>query len=539
MFSPVHYGSAQDSVRNGYPGSSTAALRDRFARPPMNFPISQIYELSDGIPPEEKGVKPHSTQRSVIESTIKDFLETSRAQDRVIVFFAGHGAYLEEQKQSYLLPIDANVKNVDSMVPLKWVYDQMAKCPAQQKILILDVFRYSPSRGFEYPSPGVGDDGAMPEEFDKDLQNPPAGVQVWSSCVKEQSAVELEAGSAFVQAFCSAMLDRDESAGISEATQPIAIEKLVVKVNKKLAELTAPVKKDQTSRLTGKSPETSVAYNGAEPLPPRFALKPPTAQGQKAAPPAEVNGILDEIRKLPVVRETRAGDNNLLRAQNLPAFPMDTLGYYKPDGYKDIGELYDRYKKSVADAEQSKAEMDEFSKQYPLRGAYFAAVEMLEKSNRLQMREVLSSPINPKDKALFLNEQKPIAESIFHLKNILALMKQAEKERAKETSKRWQANFDYTQARLRSRLIYLFEYNYTIGQVRNDNVPDLVTGQTGWRIGTGRKIAVTEPEAKNLFKQTKSLWKKIEDEYPDTPWALLAQRESLVSIGLQWRPKSD
>ena len=201
--------------------------------------------------------------------------------------------------------------------------------------------------------------------------------------------------------------------------------------------------------------------------------------------------------------------------------------------------LFRSYKKAAAAAAKTNAEIDDFSKEFPLRGAYFAAVEALAKSSKLQMREVLPSPIKPEEKKIFLAEQQPIAESIFHLKNVLTIMKEADKQRDKETSKRWHANFDYTQARLRSRLIYLFEYNYTIGQVRNDNVPELAPGQNGWRIGTGKKIAVTEPEAKNYFKETKKLWQRIQDDYPDTPWALLAERESLVSIGLSWRPKSD
>jgi hypothetical protein len=129
---------------------------------------------------------------------------------------------------------------------------------------------------------------------------------------------------------------------------------------------------------------------------------------------------------------------------------------------------------------------------------------------------------------------------MFHLESALAAVKAAGEEREKETSKRWQANFDYAQARLQSRLIYLFEYNYTLGQIRLDNLPELAPGQSGWRVGiSGAKITVTEGKAKTYAKDTKKLWDRIQRDYPETPWALLAQRESMIALGLAWRPKSD
>jgi hypothetical protein len=156
------------------------------------------------------------------------------------------------------------------------------------------------------------------------------------------------------------------------------------------------------------------------------------------------------------------------------------------------------------------------------------------------MRETLNSPIDAKRKGEFLKEQEPLGISQFKLKGALAALNEAGAMRDKETSKRWQANFDYVQARLQSRLVYLFEYNYTLGQIRLDNLPELATGQSGWRVGvSGAKLNVTENDAKDIAKKTKTLWQKIEDTYPDTPWALLAQRESKIALGLTWKAKSD
>ncbi len=534
MFSTVHYGSGRDSVKGGYPGSSTGVLRDLLSRPPMNFPVTQVTELSDGVPPGGKVAQPHSTQKSVLEMTIRDFVETSRAQDRVIVFFAGHAASVDDK--AYLVPIDGDLKIPEGakvpekLIPLKWVFDQLASCRAQQKILILDVFRYSPSRGHELPSPGEGAEGAMPEAFDKELLTPPPGVQVWCSCQKEQVALELDGGSAFMQALCHALQGGPEMVGIATASQPIPIEDLVVKVNLRLVDLANAEKKTQIARLTGKASDNVVAFNKDEPLAPTLTLKPPMAPGGEAAGTTQVNNILDEIRLLPAWRDTRAGDTNLLKAQNLPAFSAKKLDGYKADDYQNVTELFKRYQSNK----------EEFTKQFPLRGAYFESLEALEKSSKITMREVLRSPIDPKQKARFKDEQTPLGISMFELDRVLETVKKAGEQREMETSRRWQANFDYAQARLQSRLIYLFEYNYTLGQIRADNLPDLAPGQSGWRVGiTGAKINVTEKKAKDLAKANKGLFEKIQEQYPGTPWALLAQRESVISLGLAWRPKSD
>ena len=368
----------------------------------------------------------------------------------------------------------------------------------------------------------------MPESFDKELQNPPAGVQVWSSCQKDQSAVELEGGSAFIQAFSHALQGGPEMTGISSPSQPIPIDTLVVKVNQRLKEMLLPEKRTQQSRLTGKASDAIVAPNPAEPTV-EIALKPPTAPGGDAAGIAQVNNILDELRAIPSVRDTRTGDKNLLNAQNLPAFSAKKLDAYKADGYQNITELKKRY--------NSNKEM--FEKEFPLRATYFEALIALEESDKIRMREVLPGPIDPKRKAAFLLEQEPIGQSIFKLELVLAKVKESAEKRDDEVSKRWQANFDYLQARLQSRLVYLFEYSYTLGQIRADNLPELAAGQSGWRIGTGKKIAVTESKAKALAKESKKLWDRIQTQYPGTPWALLAQRESMITLGLAWRAKSD
>jgi hypothetical protein len=521
MFNRVHYGEPADRSGSFFRGSSTGALRDRFQMAPMNMDKDQVIELSD------EGKPLHPTQKAVIETTIQDFLAGCREQDRIILFFAGHACDIE--KDSYLIPIEGTREEPDKLIKLQWVYDQLAKCKARQKVFILDVFRYSPARGFELPGAGEGERGEMGEVFDQNLQKAPPGVQVWSACIKGQASIETDSGSAFIQCLLNALADRTINSGIGVGGDPLPIDKLVVDTNQQLKKKLTPEKQEQVSRLIGQETAGGAPYNPEEPMPALLALKPPPAPPGGLASNAQIDKVLEEIRLLPPVRETRAGEQKLLHAANLPPFPAKAMEEFKTD--KSIAEMRGQFEKSP----------ETFSKQYPLRGAYFETIAALEDSNKMNIRETLNgpSPIDPKRKAGFLKEQEPAAELIFKLQGTLAQLEEAEKDREKETSKRWQANFDYARTRLESRLAYLLEYNYLIAGIRADRLPDLEPGQTGWRVGSSKKLKNTEQVVKKLVKSIQKHWKEIEDGYPETPWAMLARRENLVALGLEWRAKSD
>jgi hypothetical protein len=520
----VHYGSPRGD--RGYPGSSSAALADQLQRPPLKFPATQIFELSDGA------AKPHPTERSVIKAAIADFLATSRPQDRILIVFAGHATDIETEtdKKSYLIPIAGKRDDPETLIPLDWVLGELGKSPARQKVLILDVFRFPPALGFELPGAGASEEGEMGETFAAAVENPPPGVQVWTSCTKGQRSLEFEAGSVFFQALNNVLQTGPAMTGFTDGDDPLPIdEALVAKVNKRLKELVGPQKFEQVSRLTGKPPAAGAPFDPSEPPPPVLALKQPDVPGGSPANRALVDSILSEIRLLPPVRQTRAGEDRLLQAANLPAFPAKALEEYKADHYQFVADLR---------AEFQKDRKAYYAKE-PIRAAVFDAVETLEKSNKIQMLETLGSPITPAKKAFFLKEQREPGLMIFDLEQALGRMQSLEEDLEKEPSKRWRANYQYTLNRLKSRLVYIYEYSYVLGQIRLDALPNLEGTQDGWRIGSRKKPQVSETKVKAYVKDIGRTWKAIQENYPDTPWAVLAHRESLLALGLEWRGKAN
>src|SRR5262249_47961462 len=95
----------------------------------LNVPLNQIYHVSDSatkapLPP----LKP------VIEQCLTKFLDTSRDQDRILVFFIGHAKEIDNE--AYLVPLEGDLKDASTLIPLKWVYDKLAACKARQKVLV-------------------------------------------------------------------------------------------------------------------------------------------------------------------------------------------------------------------------------------------------------------------------------------------------------------------------------------------------------------------------------------------------------------------
>lgn len=234
--------------------------------------------------------------------------------------------------------------------------------------------------------------------------------------------------------------------------------------------------------------------------------------------------ILEEIELVPSLYAK--GDPVVklkVRLTTLPKFSSVKLVGYP------IGKI------NTADKEREKWQKgkEQYAKDHPHRAAIFEAAEVNEKQN---LTLTLASPLDPKSKAKFLLEQEPLGRSIFQLEGILARMQEA--DRSKEAMRRWLLDADFARSRMLGNLIFLYEYNYTQGQIRADNLPELGKEHDGWRIvSTGPKPNVTEPRAKAYVKERAKLLATIEQEHAGTPWAYFAERDSKVALGMMWGPR--
>ncbi|MDB5012935.1 MAG: hypothetical protein JWQ25_1137, partial [Daejeonella sp.] len=90
-----------------------------------NFPESNIITLFN---PANNDLK-----RQLLELT-----NTIQPEDNLVIFYAGHGIWVEKEKKGYWLMTDAKRNDVNTWLPNKDVLDLIAKLPSRHTLLITD-----------------------------------------------------------------------------------------------------------------------------------------------------------------------------------------------------------------------------------------------------------------------------------------------------------------------------------------------------------------------------------------------------------------
>jgi hypothetical protein len=476
-----------------FKGSSATALAEQLHKN-LDFPKNQMAELST------KATAPALPQKSTIENTIVEFLNTARRQDHILLLFAGHAVQID--KEAYLVPIEGKINDAKTLISLGWLYQELARCRARQKVLVLDVCRFDPAGGAERS-------GAAPmgDILAGKLKAPPAGVQVWVSCAAKEQSWESGNGSLFLEVLCKTCHDLPTGPAFA-----IPVKRWQTRVQREIEERTKSLSHKQTPVLAGNEPVGAGPFNPEEQPPPDVAIKPPTIPGGKADTTL-VQGILDEVALLP---PTTAGKASLLTPAMLPDFSAQVLGAYQTD-YR-----------SILDYKDKEAE-------FPLRYQIARSILAL-KDQVVNFRQTL--PGKAPDLALKKDvkaEQLRIGKPIFVLKDALKeLMATGENHRNAE-SKRLQTLYDYVVLRLKARIVHVVEYNYTLAEIAKDNVPALEPGDKLYRLTAQEKVNVNESYIKDYVKDLKKGWPEFAKTHAKTPWEFVAFRDNAVILGLAWK----
>jgi Caspase domain len=484
---------SDETVSSGSAKQKAGKQETAQARVPLNFPKIMPTRL-------------------MFEKACTEFLAASRPQDRIIILFIGHSAVIDDK--SYLAPLDADLADKDTLVPLSWLFDKLSQCKARQKVLFLDSCRLDPGRGVDRPA-----SGPMAPAFVKALEQAPAGVEVWSACQAEQYSYEIDGQSVFLDKLCEALTDGTLiAADKPELALPLGglRDTVQAKVEKEVSKV---LKAKQASLWSGKMNEQGAAYDAQELFPPRFVLTTP----EPATPPGaaeDVRQILKEL-KLPPIQLSMAEDEKM-DLDGVVFFARDKLAPYLPD-YRSLAEIRGNPAK------------------YPLRIAVLDTLELLNKefgsgNAKEAIRQFYSASATPDAKNRILNEQKKPAQLLLSLQEARRNLEKAGEMRDEEKAKRWQANFDYTHAELLARIAFLEEYNLMLGRIRKDELPELEKGvDEGWRL-TPREKLQSPKDVRDLATLAHKEFAKLAKEHAGTPWEVLARREAATSLGLQWQP---
>jgi len=510
-------------IQNGMPGANANNLNNLINALNLGLHISldQIAHLSDDAAAK---YGPRAPSKTVIEQTLTKFLDTSRPQDRIMVFFIGHSVELDDGV--YLAPIEGELDNAGTLIPLKWFYDQLTKCTARQKVLVLDVNRYNRAFGQERPG---GEE--MGEKLDAMLKAPPAGVQVWSSCIAKQRSIATDDTPMGI--FLDSMLVALRKGGnglIQHVEDPMPIDRYVAPVNQLMKNDLGKRKLAQESRLTGKEADSGTAYDPNQPAAPDAVtcLAPPPAGVELNK--VLIENVLAQISTPPV----KVTHEMALRYDALPPFPVDALKKYQSSDSNPNSPL----RKAVTNAravlwaiypgEEPKKLSSEVGK---LRGSIGVQLSVLKDGYRAPgggnaEKQLKDRVENDERKAALLIQA--VGDALEELES------QPVTEARDGESKRWKANYDFILARMMMEQAYLVEYQSMLGSMRKEFPPRDPALHGGWKLASQANVQ-GDSTGKKASKKAHKLLDKIIKDNAGSPWEVLAKREKLTNLGLEWQ----
>ena len=146
------------------------------------------------------------------------------------------------------------------------------------------------------------------------------------------------------------------------------------------------------------------------------------------------------------------------------------------------------------------------------------------------------------DKARFVNSvsraQQAAAIIQPQVHRLYQMLKSGEEDRPDEVSPRWRAGYDLAMGRTIAAKVRAETYNAMLALIKTkkkfDKPKDDKTPQNNtWVLAPADSIETGSQDAKLLAK-AKMYLERVVEEHPETPWAMLAQRELSTPIGWEW-----
>jgi len=375
----------------------------------------------------------------------------------------------------------------------------------------------------------------MGPKLDALLKAPPAGVQVWASCSPKQRSYAWDDTPMGVfleelETICERK-DKELPNLIQEPDKPLPLDRLVARVNERMKQELTPRKVEQVSRLSGTESDAGVTYNKDEaPAPDALASLAGAPEGG-AVNIALIESVLDQVGTPPV----KVTHDSALRADALPNFAPEVLQKYQADKSDPKSPLRKAVKQARAvlwaiypGGNEPKELSDEVNR---LRGKIKVQLNVL--------RDGYRAPGGGNAEAQFKDrvaiDERAVALLIGRIRDALEDLQAEEVVEARKTeSLRWKANYDFVLARMYMEYAYLFEYQSMLGSMRKELPARDAALQGGWKLASQANLQ-GDSTGKKSAKDAHKILDRIVKENAGSPWEVLAKREKLTNLGLEWQ----
>jgi hypothetical protein len=254
------------------------------------------------------------------------------------------------------------------------------------------------------------------------------------------------------------------------------------------------------------------------PVSPSRPIPDPHSTKEPMAERSEIQGLLQEI-DVPAI-ESILGQTTPSQIDRLP-FSAKAMQAYRAD--------------------YSLGKIRGMAEKFPFRAGVLNAVKVLNEQFKAEhpailLRRSFPAQNSAKIKGAALKEQTMAAKALLKLQEALEELRRVGEKRDQESSKRWQAHYDYVLARLLTWIALVNEYDLMLGKFRRDELPELMRGvHTGYRLASQDKLQ-SGKDIKDLVAESKQTLVKLAKDNPGTPWEALSKRAQLAALGLKWEP---
>jgi hypothetical protein len=180
-----------------------------------------------------------------------------------------------------------------------------------------------------------------------------------------------------------------------------------------------------------------------------------------------------------------------------------------------------------------KADYEKRIAESPLRRAILNAAQITQQKLP-GMPALFFPPADaPEFKDVMALNQGIAERTAYTVDEALLLINSVAKLRDREISRRWQAHYDLIRGRLLAMKVRCYEYNYACARMKKDPPKFSSPKFNAWRLVPDANIQYSE-KAVVAAREAQSLLRRVIEDHPTTPWALLAQREVKDPLGFKW-----
>ncbi len=174
----------------------------------------------------------------------------------------------------------------------------------------------------------------------------------------------------------------------------------------------------------------------------------------------------------------------------------------------------------------------------PIRKAVVSVADMTSKGPQTIPAIPLEFPADDAQLNRAMGDGQAVMARIqYFIEPSLKAMQAVEKDRDREKSRRWRAQYDLLLGRLLAAKVRTYTYNAMCAAMKKKKKEFEKPDSNMWRLASDSSVPDDTPAGPKLVEaaeKARQLLNRVADENPGTPWADFAKKELATDLGFKW-----